>query len=322
MAYPSAEMVLTPEAQAFADEWLGPLDYIQAHTSGSTGSPKPVKLFKSDMRLSARATLSFFGLGSGSMLLLPLSPTYIAGKMQIVRAFMGGCSLICETPRNNPFATLSPDRVPTSSMVAIVPSQIEGLMQSPAFRKFGNILIGGASIPPHMEEKLLKIKANAWVSYGMTETCSHVALRKLGTTAYKPLPGFTFTLDSRGCLVISSGAMSFGQIVTNDMVHIHPDNSFEFLGRYDNVINSGGYKIHPEQVEKSFSYHIPQGYTAYVTSRASDKWGEEAVIVTDWPELSMDHLSDILSISRPKDIIFREAIPRTDSGKIIREKLR
>lgn len=322
MATANPKLELTKEASEFIDEWLAPSHCIMAHTSGSTGQPKPINLLKSDMLISARATLSFFGLGSVSTLLLPLSQTYIAGKMQIVRALEGDCHLIAEPPSNHPFHSLEKERVSSSSMIAIVPSQIEGLMASPVFSRISVILIGGAQIPTRLESKLVEAGANAWASYGMTETCSHVALRKLGGELYHPVKGFSFSTDSRGCLVISSSAMSFGTLTTNDMVELTPSGSFKFLGRYDNVINSGGYKIHPEQVERMLQSALPPGLKAYVTSRPSDRWGEEAVVVTDWNGLTMSHLSAIPSIMRPKEILVREKIQLTSSGKIIREKLR
>lgn len=324
MENPRARLALTPEATAFVDEWLSPLPYVEARTSGSTGAPKAIRLLKNDMRLSARATLDFFGLGVGSTLLLPLEPSYIAGKMQIVRAIEGGCSLIAEHASRQPFATFT--EIAPSSMIAIVPAQIEGLMESPLFDRIGTVIVGGAPTPPHLERMLTETGANAYATYGMTETCSHVALRRFGEELFHGLPGFKFTTTDDGCLVIESVHMSFRRLVTNDIVELMDGNVFRFLGRKDNVINSGGIKIHPEEIEKDLLPALPAGYSAYITSRPSQKWGEEAVVVTDCPELTAARVSAILSglphRMVPKGVIYRSTLPRTATGKIIREKIR
>lgn len=324
MENPRARLELTPEASAFVDEWLSPLPYVEAHTSGSTGAPKAIRLLKDDMRRSARATLDFFGLGEGSTLLLPLEPSYIAGKMQIVRAIEGGCRLIAKHASRQPFATSA--EITPSSMIAIVPAQIEGLMESPLFGMIGAVIVGGAPTPPHLERMLTETGVNAYATYGMTETCSHVALRRFGEDRFHGLPGFTFTTTDDGCLVIESAHMSFGRLVTNDVVELMDGNVFRFLGRKDNVINSGGIKIHPEEIEKHLLPALPAGYSAYITSRPSHKWGEEAVIVTDWPDLTMTAVSAILNglphRMMPKDVIYRSILPRTATGKIIRQRIR
>lgn len=319
-------MALTPEARAFVEEWENTLPYVTAHTSGSTGKPKEVRLLKADMSASARGTLDFFGLGRESKLLLPLAPSYIAGKMQIVRALTAGCALHTELPSRTPFAGVDPSEVPLQSMAAIVPAQIEGLLAARCRNRIGAVIVGGAAIPPHLEELLLRHGVNAYATYGMTETCSHVALRRLGTESYRGLPGFRFSTDGRGCLVIDTDVLSVGRVVTNDMVELRGDDEFRYLGRYDNVINSGGVKIHPEELERFIAPLVPAPYAVYVTSRRSAVWGEEAVVVTDWSGLTHMKVAQAVEALapylRPKDIIVRDGLPRTSSGKIIRKKLR
>lgn len=326
MADTGTELALTPEAEAFVREWLAEGDTIEAHTSGSTGKPKPVRLSKRDMEASARATLRFFGLGRGSLLLLPLPAGYIAGKMQIVRALTGGCRLLAEPPSRTPFATVKPEDVPLSSMAAIVPSQAEGLMKSAIYPRLGAIIIGGAPIAPHLEKRIADSGANAYATYGMTETCSHVALRKLGTAEFKALPGFRFETDPRGCLVINSETLSFGTLVTNDNVELSSPTTFRWLGRLDNIINSGGVKINPEEVESLILPLLPEGACGYLTSRPSELWGEEAVFVTDSRKVTLETilpaLGQLHKAKRPKAVIWEETIPLTTSGKIIRKKLK
>ncbi len=318
-------MELTPDAERFVAEWLSPSPTVHAHTSGTTGEPKPIELLKSDMTASARATIDFFGLGRDSLLLLPLSPDYIAGKMQIVRALTAGCNLMVEPPSRHPFASLRPEEIPASSMIAVVPSQVEGLMGSPIFQALGAVIIGGAPLPPDLEAAVEASGVRAYATYGMTETCSHVALRPLGSPYFRALPGFSFGTDARGCLTITSQTLSFGSLVTNDVVELSGADRFRWLGRIDNVINSGGVKIHPEEVERLILPNLPADTTAYVTSRPSDVWGEEAVIVTDNTALTLADLATPLSAlpraMRPKAVVSLPTIPRTESGKIKRVRL-
>lgn len=324
--------MVTPAAQVFIKEWLDPsTEVIHAHTSGSTGAPKPVELLKADMRASARATLRFFGLGKGSLLLLPLSPDYIAGKMQIVRALEGGCDLYVEEPSSYPFAfdarhtaaVCFPPR-PAKSMAAIVPAQAEALMQNSVFESIDIIIIGGAPIAPDLEARLAATGKEIYATYGMTETCSHVALRRVGSELYQGLPGFTFSADSRGCLVIETTTMSFGRLVTNDCVELRSPTSFKWLGRADNVINSGGVKIHPEELERRLEHLVTPPCSLYVTSRPSTRWGEEAVVITDSPSLTHEDVVKALAGEAhnhlPKAVVRVMEIPRTASGKIIRQK--
>lgn len=315
------DSILTPEAGDFIKQWNDTCPYITAHTSGSTGTPKEILLDKNDMRASARATIGFFGLGPDATLLLPLSPDYIAGKMQIVRAMEAGCRLITETPSSHPFAGYDGE----CSLIPIVPSQLESLMSAPFISRAANIIIGGAPLSPSQEDAALKFGLNAYATYGMTETCSHVALRRVGERDYHALPGFSFSTDTRGCLVIDSRTLSFGQLVTNDVVRLNGNDRFEWLGRYDNVINSGGVKIHPEEIERILTPLLPPGSTAYVTSRASDRWGREAVIVTDSREIDETFLSRLKTLLPPHHvphgIVYLDRIPLTSSGKIIRQKL-
>lgn len=315
------DSILTPEAREFITQWLDDSPVITAHTSGSTGTPKQILLKKNDMRASARATIKFFGLHGASTLLLPLSPDYIAGKMQIVRAIEAGCRLVVETPSSRPFATYEG----ACSLIPIVPSQLDGLIAAPFARGVKNVIIGGAPLSPAQEQHIISAHLNAYATYGMTETCSHVALRRVGERVYRGLPGFRFSTDMRGCLVIESSTLSFGRLVTNDMVRLTGDNEFEWLGRYDNVINSGGVKIHPEEIEQVMTPLLPEGATAYVTSRASDQWGEEAVIATDSHDVTdrlLDRLKELLPPHHvPHDIIYLDNIPLTSSGKIIRQRI-
>ena len=316
---PAEGSVLTRRASEFVGEWLSDSPFVEAHTSGTTGAPKPVRLLKADMMASALATNRFFGIVRESLLLLPLSADYIAGKMQLVRAMAAGCRILCEEPSNRPFASGLTER---ATILPVVPSQVASVLDSGLYRHADSIIIGGAPLGHHLEKRLLEAGANAYATYGMTETCSHVALRRLGSSVYKPLPGFTFSTDGRGCLTVATVGMSFGKLTTNDVVSLRPDGGFEWLGRYDNVINSGGIKIHPEEIEREIMPLLPAGYHLYITSRPSEKWGEEAVVVTDYPELDINGIKTLaLAPYKMPKAVYVRPIRITSSGKVIRERL-
>lgn len=310
----------TEAAKAFLTEWLdGSCDYIVAHTSGSTGAPKRIDLSKSDMRASAMATCRYFGIDAGSRLLLPLSMDYIAGKMMAVRAAVSDSELVVERPSNAP---LQSDYGPVDLM-AVVPSQLPSLLENPRLCNVRNIIVGGAPLSPAMEAKLAGLSVRVYATYGMTETCSHVALRDVsrGDQLYHALPGIKLGTDMRGCLVIEAPAFTFGRLITNDVVELHGDDSFRWLGRADNVVNSGGVKLHPEQIERKLSRMVEEPF--YVTGRPSERWGEELVMYVEGTDVDVEALASTIRplLNRyecPKKIMAVSQFDRTANGKVIR----
>lgn len=312
----------------FIREWNDPNPYIEAHTSGSTGEPKTIRLAKDDMRLSAQLTCRYFNIDRGSVLALPLSPDYIAGKMMIVRSLVSGARLIVDKPSNQPFAT-SVD-APAIDLIAIVPSQIDALITLARRTPIHAAIIGGAPITPAQEQLLLDSSIPSWATYGMTETCSHVALRTIrpGNARFDALPGFTFGTDTRGCLVIDHPDFTFCPVVTNDIVTLHTSTSFSWMGRVDNVINSGGIKIQPEQIERLIAPLIPS-CPYIITSRQSAKWGSEAILlIEDTPPFTPADINSLNQNIRqilpplmaPRDIILVPRLPRTPNGKLLRNR--
>lgn len=266
----------------FHRQWRSQSRCIVAHTSGSTGVPKAIHLRKSDMELSARATCERFGIDAGSTLYLPLSLSYIAGKMMVVRAMVSGARLIIEEPssRPQPHLFLSDSPSDCIDLAAIVPAQIDALLASPAAGRIKSVIVGGAPLSPMQEQQLQSAPFEAYATYGMTETCSHVALRSLRDPSepFRAMPGITFATDHRSCLVINAPRYSFRRLVTNDVVHLLDDTSMRWIGRADNVINSGGIKLYPEEMERRISALLPAGVEIKVTSRPSERWGTEAVL--------------------------------------------
>ncbi|MDE6100545.1 MAG: AMP-binding protein [Paramuribaculum sp.] len=304
--------------ERFVELWKDDSDYIEAYTSGSTGVPKMVKLSKSDMELSARATCEFFGVESGSLVFLPLAVDYIAGKMMVVRAEVSGSDIMVEPPSNQPLKTCPSAPI---RLAAVVPSQVDGLLASKWVGLIENLIVGGAPLSEADEKKLIDSGINAYATYGMTETCSHVAIRRLGDRYYRALPTVRFSIDERGCLVIHSEVMSFGRLVTNDVVSLLDSKNFEWHGRYDNVINSGGIKVLPENIERKLT-DLLRDRTFYITSRPSEKWGDEVVLVVegDAPVVGLEEYASkfLLKAERPKAVINVGSVSRTSTGKLLR----
>lgn len=314
----------TPEAREFIDMWFDELPFITAHTSGSTGAPKEVQLLKKDMIASAVSTNQYFGITSDSTLLCPLSADYIAGKMMIVRAIISGAELWLENPTNRPVQK----DYGMVNLISVVPSQVPYLLdRTDSLSKLQSILIGGAQLPRQLSERIIDSGVDAYVSYGMTETCSHVALRKVDCSKseiYEAMPDIYFSKDSRDCLVIHSDVRSFKELHTNDMVELIDNRHFSWKGRFDNVINSGGIKVFPEEIEQQIRAVIPKNIEYYIAKSNSEKWGEVPVLIMSEKIEDMETVLQAVcgavqhKAQRPVEIMCKP-IKHTASGKIIRE---
>lgn len=301
----------------FMDCWRSDTSYIEAHTSGSTGLPKRIKLLKADMRVSAEATNDFFGITRDSVLAIPLSADYIAGKMMAVRAEIAGCRLM-ELPVSNIVRIDS-----QVDLIAIVPSQVAGLLADKDISsKVKNILVGGGPLSVAQYEALYESGIPSYLGYGMTETCSHVALRRIGYDRYyNAMSGVEFDIDSRGCLIIDSDKYSWKRMVTNDVAEVLSSTSFEWLGRYDNVVISGGLKLHPEMIESEIKRVIPDIHDFYIVGEPDEKWGSRLVMIVENPADSLARDLDNSGIDRrklPKRIIGVKELPKGANGKLRR----
>lgn len=315
------------ELKDFIALFNGPEKFVAAHTSGSTGCPKTIHLSKADMLRSARASNIRFGITADSRLLCPLSLDYIAGKMMAVRAIAAGCALEMMAPNNtlkldNSFVERPADLLP------IVPSMGESLLDDPQLHlKVRQILIGGGAATEKLCASLSRLGITVWLSYGMTETCSHVALAR-GDEAervYKAMPGISFSTTAEGQLIIEAPEFEFKRIVANDIVELIDSTSFRWLGRSDGVINSGGIKLIPERLEAMYRPILPEGTVFYVRGRSDSKWGQAVeVVVEDKTGLGAAGIADLFFNStlpgtmRPKYITVVPKIPLTPSGKIRR----
>lgn len=297
----------------FLNEWRNNREYVVAHTSGSTGQPKQIRLLKSDMIASAEATNKYFGIKPGDYLLCPLSCHYIAGKMMAVRGVVSGANV--DFSKNI-------DSLPARQikLMSVVPAQLEKIFFiESSVSAIENLLIGGSPLSLELEKRVIESGISAFVSYGMTETCSHVAIRRCGEDVYRALPGISFSADDENRLIISSSKMSFDPLLTNDVVSLVDNHGFRWIGRYDNAIITGGVKVFAEEIENKIRPLVPADIVFYVSSIPDRKWGEMVVVVADKSfDLNRDDLSILLPAERPKKLFIRP-IGRTESGKIKRE---
>ena len=303
--------VVTPEFAKFVTDWFDGSKYMTAQTSGSTGVPKTIQLLKADMQASAQMTNRFFNINSTSTFLLSLSPNYIAGKMMIVRWLESGAEMIEQLPSSNPLSQPLKSNITLSAMV---PSQVVNILKETIsltqLSKIENMIIGGAPLDGVTEKRIAETSLNAYATYGMTETLSHVALRKVGAeNSYFALPGVTFSQDERDCLKISVPHLSIKEVVTNDMVDLLDSTHFIWRGRYDNVINSGGVKIFPEEIEKLIAPYIKERF--YVIGTPDTVWGEICTLVIEGEEWSQEKQQSLL-------MQLKEALPKHKSLKQIK----
>lgn len=241
--------------EEFLAQWNDASTTMEVRTSGSTGTPKLIYIKKERMRASARMTCDFLGLKTADTALLCMPLDYIAGKMMVVRALERNMKLLSVEPSGHPLAdnTLSDLNEGIVHLAAMVPLQVWNTLQVPEERErlhhIKHLIIGGGAIPQELEQELRTIPINVWSSYGMTETLSHIALRRISEDYYSPLPGISLSQDQDDCLIINAPALCAQTLYTNDIVRFHGKDRFQVIGRRDNTICSGGIKIQIEQVE-------------------------------------------------------------------------
>lgn len=312
-------------SEEFLAEWQNDSPYVRVQTSGSTGVPKQMLVEKRRMLASARITCDFLGLRQGDTALLCMSLDYIAGKMMVVRALERGLRLISVELSGHPLAATLPSCV---TFAAMVPMQVWNSLQVPEERErlmvIRHLIIGGGAIDDALAAELKTFPNAVWSTYGMTETLSHIALRRLSgpevSDWYTPFDSVHLSLSDEGCLVIDAPEVCPETLVTNDIVEIRPDGRFRILGRKDNVICSGGIKIQAEEVERQLSEYVRVPYL--ITKRLDPKFGEVVVLLT---EGSVDEARKVCErilpkYHQPRAYIHVERIPLTATGKPARQQ--
>ena len=300
----------------FLNDWFSDKDFILSKTSGSTGGPKEIRIPKSAMKMSAAMTGEFFNLKEGNSALLCMPVNFIAGKMMIVRAIELKLKLYCIQPKSE----INLSEFPALDFVPMTPMQVENSFEN--LSKIKILLIGGAPVSDELRRKLSKLQIRIFESYGMTETITHIALKEISDEWFSVLNKVKIQKDNRGCLVIKTPYLE-EEIVTNDLVEIKNEIQFKWLGRFDNVINSGGIKFSPEQIEAKIKSIIPKEFI--ISSLPDNKLGQKLILIIEGnPSFDFSHneLVEVLDkYEIPKETYFLEKFPRTESGKIQRQKV-
>ena len=340
--------------EEFLEEWNSDSPYVEVKTSGSTGEPKRMLVEKQRMLASAKITCDFLGLKPGDAALLCMSLDYIAGKMMVVRAMERGLRLVTVEPSGHPLATqicrewdlrknLGEEQGIT--FAAMVPMQVYNSLQVPVERErlkmIKHLIIGGGAIDEALAKELRTFPNHVWSTYGMTETLSHIALRRLSgpeaTEWYTPFPSVKVNLNDEGCLVIDAPEVCQERLVTNDIAELrHGGQSlcslphrqspcvanvpFKILGRKDNVICSGGIKIQAEEVERQLRAHLREPYL--ISKRPDEKFGEAVVLLTEGDVEEAKKVCERVldKYQRPKAYVHVSEIPMTETKKPARRQ--
>lgn len=306
----------------FLMDWLSEEDSLMVTTSGTTGIPKRLFVDRQKMIASAQLTGEFFELAHGKSGLLALPARYIAGKMMLVRALVLGLELTYVEPAASP--------VPYEGFfdfAALVPMQLQGSLKQ--LDRIGTILVGGAPLPPDLHEALAKCKARIYETYGMTETLTHVAVRRLNHVpdgraeeVFTALPGVSFEQDDRECLVIHASHLNLKGLVTNDVVELVSETQMIWKGRYDNVINTGGVKVHPELLQNELQKAL--GTEVLVAGLPDEHLGTRLIAIVEGVldsqniEREINNIKDLNSYEKPKQWFSLPRFIRNEAGKIDR----
>jgi O-succinylbenzoic acid--CoA ligase len=314
----------------FLMDWLSPHDSLIVRTSGSTGTPKNISISKQAMVNSALATGTYFELKEKDTALLCLSASHIAAKMMLVRAMVLGLSIDHVDPSSSPLSGL----LKSYDLCAMVPLQLEKSLNN--ISKINLILIGGAPVSDELRAKVQNKSTHIYETYGMTETCSHIAVRALNlpiskdkkgsSDSFHTLPGITVSEDVRNCLQIHAPALGVDSISTNDVVNLVSETEFDWIGRWDHVVNSGGVKLFPEQIEKKLR-PIIEG--RFVVSGIPDKeLGEKLVLIVEGKvnkfslSSEIEGLATLEKLEKPKEIYELEKLECSENGKLLRKEIK
>ncbi|UHO38935.1 AMP-binding protein [Chryseobacterium capnotolerans] len=313
------------KVENFIEEWTSEGETVKVQTSGSTGVPKIFGIEKQKMINSAVMTCNFLGLKEGDTALLCLPVEYISGKMMVVRSMQRKLRLIVSEPSLRPVENLEQE----VDFCAMTPLQVENSLDK--LHLIRNLIIGGAAVSESLKSKILQMNLNRsnriFETYGMSETLSHIGLKQLMPEPedyFTVFENVSISLDERGCLSIFAPNVNAELLVTNDLVEIKNDKQFKFLGRIDNVINSGGAKIFPEALEKLVKKEIPN--EAIFVGLPDESLGQKLILVIEGSPSDevIQKISEVdfdKNFHKPKEIIFIDEIPRTPNGKVSRMEL-
>jgi len=309
----------------FLQEWFLSSETVSVQTSGSTGTPKIFQIEKSKMLNSAKMTCDFLGLKEADIALLCLPVQYISGKMMLVRAIERKLKLIITTPTSTPEISENID------FCAMTPLQVQNSLDKIHLIK--NLIIGGAAVSEKLKNEISTTlqfsnsTTRIFETYGMSETLSHIALKQITPIQenyFTIFNGVEISVDERNCLKIFAPKLNPEILQTNDIVELLNEKQFKFLGRFDNVINSGGVKIFAEELESLVKKHIDKDLV--FLGKTDETLGEKLVLIIEG-EKDENLKSEILNLKFenkfhiPKEILFLEKFPRAENGKVLRKEI-
>ena len=317
---------------SFLQEWFSDSETVSVQTSGSTGIPKVFEIEKKRMLSSAKMTCDFLGLKEGDTALLCLPVQYISGKMLLVRAIERKLKVIVTVPSSKPLGFLN-NEADKVCFCAMTPLQVQNSLDKIHIIK--NLIIGGAAVSENLKRQIFNQLStinhqpliNIFETYGMSETLSHIALKKISPVQedyFTIFNGVEISVDERNCLKIFAPKLNPDILQTNDIVELLNEKQFKFLGRFDNVINSGGVKIFAEELESLVKKHVAQDLV--FTGKPDEILGEKLVLVIEGKENELLK-SQILNLEFPgkfhipKEVLFLEKFPRAENGKVLRKEI-
>ena len=350
--WPLPQTPYEEEALNFCRAWQSDQTEFVLQTSGSTGTPKPITLTRAQLRASAHLTGQALGLQAGDAALVCLNVRYVAGVMMLVRGLELVLPMTVIEPSGNPLAIFDPGKT-RFAFTAFVPLQLQTILEQtadklPILNGMKAILVGGAATSPALERALQRIEAPVFATYGMTETVSHIALRRLNGAErqdwFTALDGVDLGTDGRGCLHITSAATNFVRVQTNDVVEfINPPAAgpptvgppaagparFRLLGRADRIINSGGVKVQPEQIEPLIEDQLATAGVMgrlFVAGLPDERLGQRIVVFLENFAVHPDQWASVQEAVRqrvgpyavPKEAITVAEFIETPTGKIDR----
>ncbi len=302
------------DVNQFVTEWLSPTETMELQTSGSSGRPKTIIVQKDWMGNSAKLTGKIFELKTGDTTLLCLPMKYVAGKMMVARAMELGMDLKVVEPSSYPLREIES----TIDFAAMVPLQLEKSIDY--LDKVKTLIVGGGQVNQNLINKLQSVSTKVYETYGMTETLTHIAIKPINgpnqSDVFTAVEGVRFETDERDCIVIHASMVNPEPVITNDIVELFNETSFKWLGRIDNMINSGGVKIIPEVVEAKLVSVIPDR-RFFIVGRPDESLGETVVLVLEGKKMDISYES-LEKFERPKEVFFIPEFSETDSGKIQR----
>ncbi len=309
-------------------------DKFEFKTSGSTGIPKIVSFSADEVAASAQNTIQFFNILPKEKVLLSLPTEFVAGALMCIRAMIAGTQLTILKPSLRPLQSFR--QFVSFDFAPFTPAQIAETLSKGSeleleiLKNIKTIILGGGVVNDEIVSAVQNFRGAVFQTYGMTETLTHIAVKKINKKRdiYYRLVNddIQISTDERGCLVLQVPYLTQKEIVTNDLASIIDKKQFEWIGRYDFVINSGGIKIIPELIERELQ-PLLRSKDFYVSSIADKVLGERCVLVLqqeDWDKKELDDLQYLLESYKnhhyPKQIHLVSRIDKTDTGKIKREK--